>query len=130
MAENRNTLEETILRNIGGAENIKSYTHCATRLRFQLINDSQVGYDALNSADGVLGVVNKGGQTQIIIGPAVEQVYHRFVGLLKNQKGAGEFTLDGTSHETLENASNQSKTKVVDQVLAYISGRYNRHCLY
>ncbi|MDB6353895.1 PTS transporter subunit EIIC [Trichococcus sp. K1Tr] len=122
MAENIYKLEETILKNIGGSENIKSYTHCATRLRFQLINDSKVGYDALKSTDGVLGVINKGGQTQIIIGPAVEQVYHRFAGLLKNQKGAGELALDGASLENSENASNPSKTKVVDQVLAYISG--------
>ncbi|SFN23671.1 PTS system beta-glucoside-specific IIA component, Glc family /PTS system beta-glucoside-specific IIB component, Glc family /PTS system beta-glucoside-specific IIC component, Glc family [Izhakiella capsodis] len=64
-----------ILHAVGGAENIRMLTHCATRLRMEFndrgkVNDLQIG-----SIPGVISVVEKGGQFQIVIGNEVQQVY-------------------------------------------------------
>lgn len=80
-------LAETILNNIGGKENILSFTHCATRLRFNLKDDSKVNKKNLDNTQGVMGVVNKGGQFQVIIGSDVPNVY-RELNMLGNFEGA------------------------------------------
>jgi PTS system beta-glucosides-specific IIC component len=69
-------LVEDILKNIGGSENIGRVTHCMTRLRFNLKDDSKASVDAVKNISGVVGCVNKGGQFQVIIGPHVEQVFN------------------------------------------------------
>lgn len=65
-----------IIELVGGAGNIETHTHCMTRLRFVLKDASRVQEEALKALDGVQGVINKAGQYQIIIGPAVEQLYN------------------------------------------------------
>ena len=64
-----------ILSLIGGKENIVSYTHCMTRLRFNLKDESAADTDALREVPGVMGVVQSGGQYQVIIGSEVAGVY-------------------------------------------------------
>ncbi len=69
-------IAEAVLRGIGGAGNITSFSHCATRLRFELVDASKVDADALDRTDGVLGVVPQGGDRyQVVIGGAVAGVY-------------------------------------------------------
>lgn len=81
-------LAKTILKNIGGKENVVSFTHCATRLRFNLKDDSKVDKSRLEATQGVMGVVNKGGQFQVIIGSDVPNVY-REMNMLGNFEGSG-----------------------------------------
>ncbi|MDP4381062.1 PTS transporter subunit EIIB, partial [Escherichia coli] len=61
-------LAKQILEKVGGKENVAFLTHCATRLRFNLKDDTKADMDALKKTIGVMGVVNKGGQFQVIIG--------------------------------------------------------------
>lgn len=68
-------LAKTILNYIGGKENVISFTHCATRLRFNLKDDNKTDKKHLEATPGVMGVVNKGGQFQVIIGSDVPNVY-------------------------------------------------------
>lgn len=72
---NYQELAGRILDLVGGKENVSGLTHCATRLRFNLKNESIAKTDALKSTPGVLGVVQNGGQYQIIIGNDVNHVY-------------------------------------------------------
>ena len=72
---NYRELATEILRLVGGRENISGLTHCATRLRFNLKDESIAQTEALNQTPGVMGVVNKGGQYQVIIGSDVASVY-------------------------------------------------------
>ncbi len=74
-------LATTILENVGGKENVKSVVHCATRLRFTLVDSSKANTEALSKTKGVLKVVDAGGQYQIVIGPDVPQVYQEVVAL-------------------------------------------------
>lgn len=54
-------LARQIVENVGGQDNIKSVTHCMTRLRFILKDVSKANKDALENIDAVLGVVYAGG---------------------------------------------------------------------
>lgn len=72
---NYQELAKLIIDNVGGEGNIKSLTHCATRLRFNLKDDQKTDEQALKSTSGIMGVVNKGGQYQVIIGSDVGNVY-------------------------------------------------------
>lgn len=66
---------EAIVKLVGGKENIISLAHCATRLRFKLKDDSKADVEALKKTKGVLTVMQKGGQTQVVIGNTVGDVY-------------------------------------------------------
>ncbi|GFP74415.1 beta-glucoside-specific PTS transporter subunit IIABC [Clostridium fungisolvens] len=68
-------LAKEIIKNIGGVENVSALTHCATRLRFNLKDDNKAATDILKNTKGIMGVVNKGGQYQVIIGSDVANVY-------------------------------------------------------
>ncbi len=72
---NYKDLAATIIENVGGEENIQGLTHCATSLRFNLQDDNQPKEKVLKETPGVMGVVNKGGQYQVIIGSDVGNVY-------------------------------------------------------
>lgn len=72
---NYKELAKTILEKIGGAENISGLTHCATRLRFNLKDESKAKTEELKKVSGVMGVVSKGGQYQVVIGSDVASVY-------------------------------------------------------
>lgn len=67
-----------ILTDIGGKENLVNAAHCMTRLRLTLKDRSLVNEDALKKLDGVMGVINSGAQTQIVIGPEVNALYKEF----------------------------------------------------
>ena len=75
------SLAKAILDNVGGKSNVKSVVHCATRLRFTLLDASKADTDKISKEKGVLKVVNAGGQYQIVIGPDVPQVYQEVVAL-------------------------------------------------
>ncbi|MDN6626327.1 MAG: PTS transporter subunit EIIC [Pisciglobus halotolerans] len=69
------TLAKAIIKNVGGAENIDNLIHCITRLRFYLKDESKADTQAMEELNGVLGVTKGSGQYQVVIGPAVEDVY-------------------------------------------------------
>lgn len=68
-------LASFIIKQVGGKENVVSLTHCVTRLRFKLKDESIANKQALEGNDGVTSVVQKGGQYQVVIGNHVEDVY-------------------------------------------------------
>lgn len=57
-------LAEKIVDNVGGKENINSLTHCITRLRFKLKDESKANDDILKNMDGVVTVMKSGGNTK------------------------------------------------------------------
>ena len=68
-----------IVEYVGGEKNISSLTHCATRLRFVLKDESKANMDHLGSVEGVLTAQNKGGQMQVVIGAKVEAFYNQIL---------------------------------------------------
>lgn len=96
-----------ILNYVGGEKNVAQVTHCATRLRFNLVDEKKANADALKSTKGVMGVVSSGGQFQVIIGSDVASVYKPLLEL-------GTF-------ETTAEVQEEEKGKVV-KVLDTIAG--------
>lgn len=70
-----------ILKDIGGKDNITQFTHCFTRLRFNLVDNSKVDQDDLAKINGVKGVAINSGQLQIIIGNDVDVWYDQIAPL-------------------------------------------------
>ena len=82
MASKVATASQSILDNVGGADNIASLTHCATRLRFQLVDQSKADQTALDDIPEVLGVVPQGSTgLQVVMGGDVANYYQELIKL-------------------------------------------------
>lgn len=68
-----------ILELVGGASNVNKLTHCATRLRFEFNDMSKVETEKIKNLPGVISVVNKGGQFQVVVGNDVQQAYKAII---------------------------------------------------
>ena len=77
-----------ILENVGGKENIKSMTHCFTRLRFVLKDSKKADKDVVSRLEGVIQVVEAAGQFQVVLGSKVTKVYDAAVSILGGEIGA------------------------------------------
>ncbi len=75
MASKYDGLARIIIQNVGGKSNILSLTHCVTRLRFKLKDESKAQTDILKDTDGIVTVIQSGGQYMVVIGNHVPQVY-------------------------------------------------------
>ncbi|NQK15776.1 PTS transporter subunit EIIC [Streptococcus suis] len=75
MTKDYTDLATDIVAHVGGKENISSLKHCVTRLRFGLKDESKADTDYLKTRDGVVTVVQAGGQYQVVIGNHVPDVY-------------------------------------------------------
>lgn len=73
-------LGKEILDLVGGKENVSSVIHCTTRLRFKLKNESKIHTETLENMDGVVAVIKRFGQYQVVIGTHVLDVYTAVVG--------------------------------------------------
>ena len=67
-------LAKNIVKEVGGKENINSLTNCITRLRFKLKDESKANTDVLKNMDGVVTVMQAGGQYQVVIGNHVSEI--------------------------------------------------------
>lgn len=72
-------LAKDIIQNVGGKENVISVVHCVTRLRFKLKDEGEANTDVLKDMDGVVTVMQSGGQYQVVIGNHVPDVYKAVV---------------------------------------------------
>lgn len=77
-ADKNHELARKILEEIGGGENVANSTHCATRLRLVLKEEDDTMVKKVKQIPGVIDVVRKGGQFQIVIGNTVDKVYGEF----------------------------------------------------
>ncbi|MDM8127414.1 beta-glucoside-specific PTS transporter subunit IIABC [Paraclostridium benzoelyticum] len=102
-------LAQDIIKNVGGKENINGLTHCITRLRFKLKDESIANDDVLKNMGDVVTVMKSGGQYQVVIGNHVEAVYKDVVEIID-----------------LDNLNTSSETKksgnILDKGIDIISG--------
>lgn len=104
---------QKILQEVGGAENVQNLTHCVTRLRFNLKSMEQVDEQRIKNISGVVGVVDKGGQFQVIIGPDVAKVYGELIkmGDFQTAKAGGD--------------EEEEKKGIVNKVLDTLAGIFS-----
>lgn len=70
---------KSIINFVGGKENIAALTHCVTRLRFALRDDTKVDKAGLENLEDVKGTFNANGQFQVVIGPKVADIYEEVI---------------------------------------------------
>ncbi|SER93334.1 PTS system beta-glucoside-specific IIA component, Glc family /PTS system beta-glucoside-specific IIB component, Glc family /PTS system beta-glucoside-specific IIC component, Glc family [Gracilibacillus ureilyticus] len=102
-------ISKKILTNVGGSQNINNLEHCMTRLRFNLKDDKLANKTEIENTPGVMGVMEKGGQFQVIIGNDVKNLYKEFVkiaGITGEQK----------------NSTNDKKQGALDNFLDTLAG--------
>ncbi len=96
-----------LVKELGGDANITKVTHCATRLRFILKDESKVDSSKVTKIPGVITTVQAGGQYQVVIGNHVKDAFNFVMELV---------TVDETKDETP-----QQKTGVFNRIIDIIS---------
>ena len=109
MADKNKIIAEKVLEAVGGSANIVSVTHCMTRLRFVLKDQSVPNQKEVESIKGVMGVNVVGGQYQVIVGNSVGNVYKELV------------AMSGISDETADYKDEENKNPIV-KALDFIAG--------
>ena len=116
-----NTAQE-ILDAVGGPGNITHFTHCATRLRFELRDASVIDKDTVEAIDGVLGAVPQSGDRyQIVIGGAVQSVFDEINNLPSMKSGA---TASNDDVKAAARAKARGKNAIVDAFFEYLSDSF------
>ncbi|MGW5399105.1 glucose PTS transporter subunit IIA [Streptomyces sp. NPDC003952] len=119
------TLAEQILRGVGGAENIESFTHCATRLRFQLHDGAKADTAALDALSGVMATVPQSGdRLQIVIGGAVARVYSEIMNLPSMAGGGTAAAKSDADVKAAMRAKSRGRYAWVDNFFEYLSDSF------
>ncbi|WP_342318553.1 glucose PTS transporter subunit IIA [Corynebacterium mayonis] len=124
MSTSRDSSARAIVENLGGAENIASLTHCATRLRLELHDVGKVNEVELDAVPGVLGTVHQGdSRYQVICGGGVESMYTAITHLpeMKNSGAAARSDAD-----VKEEARSKARGKYawLDNFFEYLSDSF------
>ncbi|WHL23538.1 PTS system trehalose-specific EIIBC component [Streptococcus iniae] len=101
----------TLLAAIGGKENIKAVTHCATRMRFVLNDNSKANVKEIEKISAVKGTFTNAGQFQVIIGNDVPIFYNDFTAV------SG---VEGVSKEAAKSAA-KSNQNVIQRVMTMLA---------
>lgn len=102
-------LAKEIIKYVGGAENVNSVSHCITRLRFRLKDESKADDAALKNLSGVVTVMHSAGQYQVVIGNHVPMVYAELCEV-------GGFTNESLTNNEEEDAPKGIFNKLIDIV--------------
>jgi PTS system beta-glucosides-specific IIC component len=121
-----------IIDAVGGPGNIKSLTHCATRLRFELVDAGKVDQNRLEHMKGVLGAVPQSGDRyQVVIGGGVASMYDKIMQLPQMANiGGGEVNNDGSKKLSNAEVKAQERSKVkgkhawVDNFFEFLSDTF------
>lgn len=105
-------MAKEIMGLVGGEKNVSQLTHCATRLRFVLADDSKADLKKLGAVEGVITAQNRGGQVQVVIGAKVDRVYDEILKSFNVQAGG---TVD-------DNGEAVKKKNLFNTVLETIAG--------
>lgn len=115
MVKTYEILSDTIVKGVGGIENISALTHCMTRLRFTLIDESKADTKMLEETKGIITVIKAGGQYQIVIGNEVGAVYETICS--KYNIGT-----DNNCNKSDTDCKQEEKTGVINKIMNTISG--------
>ncbi|MBR4163343.1 MAG: PTS transporter subunit EIIC [Solobacterium sp.] len=108
---------KTLVELVGGPENVNAVSHCMTRLRFTLKDPSKADKDAIKKVRGVIGLVEAGGQTQIILG---ENLINTYTEVLKQYKFEDGGAVGEEPAEKPQGIKGYAKV-VVDYIAAAVS---------
>ena len=85
-----NRIAKDILDNVGGSSNVKDLTHCFTRLRFVLKDSKKANKEIIEHLEGVISVVESGGQFQVVLGAKVTKVFDAMTPMVSIEEGSSD----------------------------------------
>ena len=108
-----------IVQAVGGEDNIASASHCMTRLRLHLKNESKLNVEEAKKIPGVLNLIQQNGEDQFVIGQDVAQLYE--------EVSKYNITLSGSVEDATAAAedSKASKGNIVNAILSFIGGTFS-----
>ncbi len=83
MSHSYSSLANTLIKSVGGKENIKNLEHCTTRLRFTLKDKTKVDYEQLKKTEEIISIRHGGGQLQLVVGTHVDEIYSEIYPLIE-----------------------------------------------
>ena len=114
-----------IIDAIGGAGNVKSLTHCATRLRFELVDAGKVDQHRLDTMKGVLGAVPQAGDRyQVVIGGAVASMYEEIMHLPAMANVGTAKKMTDAEVKAAERAKARGKVAWLDSFFEYLADSF------
>ena len=123
MESTKQSTAEQIVETVGGADNVLSLTHCATRLRFELKDASGIDQKAVEKIPGVLGAVPQSGDRyQVVIGGGVQTTFNEIMNL-PAMAGAGRGLTDADV-KARERAKARGKVAWLDAFFEYLSDSF------
>lgn len=96
---NHKQVATEVLNAVGGSENVNSVINCITRLRFKLKDTGIPKKEEVEKINGVISVIEKGGQYQVVIGTEVEPVFNELKKLIGEQTEEKEEVKKGSLFE-------------------------------
>ena len=127
------SLASQIITAIGGPENVRSLTHCATRLRFELVDASKVDQNTLEHMKGVLGAVPQSGDRfQVVIGGGVATVYENIMhlpemanaGIASSAASTGDQPMSNADVKAAARSKARGKVAWLDSFFEYLSDSF------
>lgn len=112
-------LSDDIIAAVGGVENIRSASHCMTRLRLNLVDASKLNIDEAKKIPGVINIIVQNGEQQFVIGQDVPTLYEE---IIKNPIKASGSIEDA---EALKADTQAQKSSIVETVLSYVGGTFS-----
>lgn len=104
-----------IIELVGGEENIIEFSHCFTRLRLVLKDRSKANDEAVKQLAAVMGIIDRGGEMQIVMGNGVSLYYDEAIKLLGTQKSKGSVEAEVVAREDKADSKNK-KMSLVDRI--------------
>lgn len=106
-------LARDIIEHVGGGDNISGLRHCITRLRFNLKDENKADTDYLKKRDGIVTIVQSGGQYQVVIGNEVGAVYEAIMNIS---------SIGDNYHD--DNDTDHSDMSILDRFIDTLSGLF------
>lgn len=110
MSKKYESLAKEIVKQIGGKGNVHNAYHCQTRLRFELVDESIINKEGVESIDGVVKVIQNAGVFQIVIGTHVKDVFDELEGLV--------------DIKTNTVPSTKEKQSILNRIIDFVAGTF------
>lgn len=121
-------LARDVVTALGGHDNIRTVTHCATRLRFKVKDEDKADLAAANEVTGVITAIHSGGQHQVVVGNDVPMAYEAVIALdgkaskgVRDTGGSDGAEADGPSTDDDGDSDKNVFNKFIDLISALFS---------
>lgn len=112
-------MADGVIKAVGGEGNIANVTHCMTRLRLQLVDNSKLNEEEAKKVPGVMNLIVQNGEYQFVIGQDVPSLYEEMVKHDGIKAGGSVDDIEAAKSD------NKKKGKIMDAIFSFIGGTFS-----